>query len=222
VDKVALDYRNDEAIKDYEEFVAEWEVRIRCIVLNSKAFQFCDVDDIVQELLLSLYQKDYLSLYDPTKGTKFSTFIYNFVSRSILGKRDRYARRVWREGLSLSVQEENDDEITFFDTLEASPETLSSEFIDLVTSIYKQLKETPVTSAINDFPRLFSSIVQQIVFGISPECIIVLGEEEASKSGRFGINRKALAYDLGLSESSVSVMLKNFSELALIKTLLPK
>jgi len=222
VAKVSLDSRNDEAIKDYDEFVAEWEVRIRRIVFNSKSFQYCDIDDVVQELLLSLYQKDYLSLYDPDKGAKFSTFIYNFVSRSILGKRDRYFRRVWREGLPLSVHPEDEGEISFFDTLEAAPETFSTEFVDLVMSIYRQLQETPVTSAINDFPRLFRSIVQQIVFGVSPECISVLGEVETNKTGRFGVNRKALAYDLGISESSVSVMLKNFSELPLIKTLLPE
>jgi len=210
--------------KDYDKFLATWEVSIRRIVLSSGSFTFHEVDDVVQELLLSLYEKDYLTRYDSSKGAKLSTFVHNFVSRSVLGKRDRKYRLLWREGISLDMllASEDEEDAALVETLAKAPEQISPEFLNLVVSIYHQLKETPVTSVSNDFPRLFSGVVQQIVYGISPKCIDALGETAANRTGRFCLNRKALAYELGISESAVAIMLQNFRELALVKTLLPE
>jgi len=215
------------AVKDYNEFCQQWKPDIQRMVVDKKAFQFCDVDDVVQELIISLYEKDVLYAYDSSKGAKFSTFIYGFVSRSLLGKRDKYERKTWREGISLVNKDTRSLPAlkkylpTFNESLEAVPDSISVEFIDLVKSVYQELKNTPVTSAANDFPRLFSSIVQQLFFGLSPECALALGETEAHKSGRYGVNRKALAFELGISETGVSVMLTKLGKLPAVKALLP-
>jgi DNA-directed RNA polymerase specialized sigma24 family protein len=209
---------------DYNKFFAAWEGSIRHIVVTSGSFSRHEVDDIVQELLLSLYEKDYLHRYDPSKNTKLSTFVYNFVIRSILGKRDRVRRLRWREGISLDslLASEDEETVAWIEALLSSkPDELSPEFINLVVSIYKQLKQIPVTNVSNDFPRLFKGIVQQVIYGISPECVQALGETVAKRTGRFCLNRKALAYELCISESTLASMIKNFRTLAPVRALLP-
>jgi hypothetical protein len=118
---------------------------------------------------------------------------------------------------------DSDDEETadFIETLIKIPEQVTPEFIGLVVSIYQQLKETPVTNISNDFPRLFRGIVQQVLYGIPPECVQTLGETITKRTGRFCLNRKVLAYELETSESTVALMLQNFRELAPVKALLP-
>jgi DNA-directed RNA polymerase specialized sigma24 family protein len=221
VPKVPLQ-ENRRVRKDYDKFFATWEGKIRHIVVRSGSFPRQEVDDVVQELLLSLYEKDYLTRYDSSKNVKFSTFVQNFVRSSILGKRDRLHRHLWREGISLEAFLENEDEedIVWMEELLRSPEQISPEFISLVVSIYHKLKETPVTSSSNNFPGLFKSIVQQVIYGNPSECVKALGETVTRRTGRFGLNRKVLAYELGISESAVSIMLRDFRKLAPVRELL--
>ena len=209
----------DGVARDYNEFCAQWESRIERIVMASKFFPPPDVADIVQELMMDFYVQDGLHKYDPTRGAKFSSWVYGFVSKRLLGKRDRAARLAWRESVSLYAELEKETE-EFFDILEAPEYDISIEFIDMVTSVYRQLKALPVTSAINDFPKLFSCIVQQTVYGMSPLCIEAIGEQQAAKMGRHGVNRKALAYELNVSESTISVMLNKLATIPVVVDLL--
>ena len=210
----------DRVSRDYDDFCAQWEGRIRRIVLSYNSFQPCDVNDVVQDMMLEFYAKDALGQYDPTRGTRFSTWVHGFVAKRLLGKRDRLVRQAWREGLSLAIHLEDDTEQSLLDLVHTDNPDLSVEFADMVTSVYRQLKKTPVTSVINDFPKLFACIVQQTVYGPSEDCIEALGERQAVKQGHYGVNRKALAYELGISESGVAVMLNRLAEMPAVAGLL--
>ena len=219
------DEKSKQVSRDYDTFCAEWEDHIKTFVLRSNLFYLNDIDDVVQDLMEAFYSKDYLEKYDSDKST-FSTSVYNFISIRIRGMRDRRIRHSKRECLSLNTTlrtydsgsaDKHPDNI---DMLESIPDDISFEFIDMVKSVYKELVKTPVQSTINDYPKLFSCIVQQIVYGISEECIAALGEKAAKRTGRFCINRKALAYEMGVNTGTVSLMLTRFATLPIVVELL--
>lgn len=219
--KNLVERAQEDVVRDYDDFCVKWGDRVRNIVVSKGCFELCDVDDITQDLLAEFVSKDYLSVYDPEKGSKFSTFIYNFTNRRLLGKRDRYVKKIWREGLSLSKTLDAETGETFLDNIEDVSVDVSFEFLSTVKSIYRQLLETPVTSTVNNFPKLFSAVIEQMLYGIPESCVLALGEVEADKNGRYGINRKALAFQLGVSESGVSIMLGRLAEIPAVRSLLP-
>lgn len=220
--KVSLEDARHHAQHDYNKFCVEWGDYIRKLVIGSGSFSYSDIDDVVQELLLIFYEKGYLERYDPLKGTSFSTSVYNFVSKRILRQRDNRFKQMVREGLSLNdtytVKELY--EVSYIDDLESHPESVSYEFLDTVKSVYAELSKYPAKYLIDDFPKLFSCIVQQIVYGISPECREALGEKVAGKDGRNFLNRKALAYEMGVSESTVGLMLIRLAKIPAVEKLL--
>lgn len=218
--KMKLADSSDSVIRDYDEFCAKYERQIRNLVIGYTSFQPCDVDDIVQDLMTDFFVKDALGQFDPTLGTRLSTWVHGFVARRVLGKRDRVMRYLWREGLSLHAALVEEGEHNFLAKLEDAPAEFSAEFLDTVRSVYRQLSETPVTGALNDFPKLFACLVQQIVFGPSEACRAELGERQAASQGRYGVSRKVLAYELGVSESGVAVMLNRLAENPVVVTLL--
>jgi DNA-directed RNA polymerase specialized sigma24 family protein len=227
--KVTLDKSHSEVARDYDDFCAHWEDRIRHIVFASNAFKFEDVDDIVQDLMLEFYTNDGLGQFDPTQGTKFSTWVHGFAAKRLLGKRDKAVRRWWREGLSLNEVLADEGEKDFLGELETAPADVSIEFIDMVLSVYRQLKrdkeELEATSpkgvtTINDYPKLFACIVQQILYGLSEETIAAIGEKQASRTGHYGVNRKALAYEMGLSNSAITTMLARLAKRPSVRSLL--
>jgi len=214
---------------DYAKFYEQWENRIRNIVVGSREIQFCDVDDVVQDLMTDFYANDGLSEFDSERGTKLSTWVYGFVGKRLLGKRDKALRKTFHEGHSLSehFDAERDNNFLGF-SLISEPES-SVDFMDMVTRIYKQLKkdkeeveafrQRPLLP-INDFPRLFSCLVQQVMYGPAPATVEALGVKQACSQGRYGISRKALAYELNLSDSAVSVMLTRLAKIPAVAELM--
>jgi hypothetical protein len=214
--------QREQGIHDYDKFCVEWEERIKLLVNRSRLFSQSDVDDVVQELLENFYVKDYLEKHDAEKSN-FSTSVYTFVSTRIKGLRDRQMRQEWREGLSLNDELPdlaNGHYAEFIDLLEGKPETVSYEFIDMVKSVYKELQEIPVKSNGNDFSKLFACLVQQVVYGPSPECVEALGEKNVAREGRYGVNRQALAYEMGVCEATISNMLKHLAKIPVVVKLL--
>ena len=189
--KVSLSAQKNQAARDYNKFCVDWEERIKKLVSRSRLFSQSDIEEVVQELLVTFYTKDYLGKHDPELSA-FSTSVYNFVTTRIKGLRDKRVRLAKREGLSLNevlmdyqyAGGHDTHMVAFLDFVADSPEVVSMEFIDMVKSVYKELAMIPVTSTINNFPKLFSCIVQQVVYGLSPVCIEALGEKAAAKNGR--------------------------------------
>jgi hypothetical protein len=222
--KVTLTDETNEVLTDYTEFCQEWEVRIKSIVMGSNLFSMNDIDDIVQDLLTTYYTKSYLEKYDPEKGASFATSVYNFVTIRIKGMYDNKQRLHKRETLLLDDDFilDNGDRIKIIDLVESPPENISIEFIDNITSIYRELEKIPVAEDKNYFPRLFSCIVQQLFFGVSEECVEALGEDIVSRSGWHGLNRKALAFEMGVSTTTISRMLARLVNLPFMRAMLER
>lgn len=208
-----IDHLTAEASKTYDDFVRDWGDRIKSLVASKQCFDDVEVDDITQDLLFEFFQKDYLMVYDPTleNASKFSTFVFNFVNKRLLGKRDKVNRRRHVEGLSMNavVSNSEGDEVELGELFQAPADWITLEFKDTVHVIYDELKQIPNTSTVKDLSRLFLLIVKQVMYGCNGQT-----------SGRHGIDRKLLAKEMGVSESGISIMIKNLREQSSLELLL--
>lgn len=211
---------------DYGEFYAEWYEKIRMHVRFKNWFNDADVDDVTQDIIIDFMNGDYLARFDPNKTfihrktgkevkPKFTTFVYAFVNKKLLGKRDKYNKGCWREGLSVEAKVSTDSETTFLDTIEAVADNYDIEFQDFVSYIEDSLLEVPVTSVGNDFPRLFNIIVKQITEGVPKKFYEETGRNSLVAMDRKGLDRHAIAWELGITTSGVAYMLRNLKKLLL-------
>jgi hypothetical protein len=207
---------------DYGAFYAEWYDKISLHVRFKGWFNESDVDDVAQDIIIDFMKGDYLARFDPEKTfihrktgkevkPKFSTFVYAFVNKKLLGKRDKYNKGFWREGLSVEAKVSEDSEMTFLDTIEAVADNYDIEFLDFVDYIKESLLEVPVTTVGNDFPRLFDIIINQIINGVPQKFYNETGH--TVDLNRKGLNRHAIAWELNITTSGVAYMLKNLKKL---------
>ena len=196
----------------YEEFYSIWYVKLKNHVYY-KNFPESIVEDVTQELMLQFLEGDYLNIFDPEKQTinkrtglptkvKFSTFVYSWANKVLLGKRDRYRRLFWREGLSSNAPLSNDnEEATFLKNLQAVSDNYQCELDDLIRFIRDGLKKRKVTSIGNDMLLLFDKVLEHVLKG-PPEHIKL-------KNKIVGFSPKALAMDLGVSNGGLHYMMKS-------------
>lgn len=204
---------------EYDEFVKIWYPRVQNMVWRSRHFTPEQVAEVTQELFLSMLEKDYLNLYDPTRDhvCAFSTFVYGYISRLILSKRDKARRMRYREGVSLNTSKNDSDSdnktrsARHKDAMLAVQDTYSFELDDTLKSVYRAL-HSDGTERGDVLASLLYNIVQQLKHGISAECRAALGEEAANQAGNWGVNRYALAWELGVRPNVITTRLKHLRE----------
>ena len=149
----------------------------------------------------------------------------------VLGKRDEYRRKDWHEGLSIDemsdvffeqalgeVPVDGDVGLPLQLLFASSVPTVTQEFLDTCKAIYSELLQTPVTTTLNNFPLLFGCMVRQILVGVSDECRAALGDVVRDKKV-FSMNRNALAWELGVTRMTISLMIRQMSELPAMRRL---
>ena len=198
------------APKNYSDFYKIWFPKLRTHIYYKGYFPDDIIEDVTQELMTDFFEGDYLNKFDPDKmflnkktgemsKVKFSTFLYSWTNKKLLGKRDAYKRLFWAEGLSTNkLISDSDNTTTFLDSLGAVADNYQLEFKELVDYIKESLKERKVTSLGNNFPLFFDKIMEHVFSG---------GKTQREFKTKSGLNLSSLAKDLGISTTGVSYML---------------
>lgn len=77
---------------DIEEFLNDWGRKIRTCII-SFGFRDPDIDDIFQDLIEEFIARDYISHYDPEKGT-WATYVYGFVNVRLLAHANKRKQHI--------------------------------------------------------------------------------------------------------------------------------
>ena len=177
---------------DYVEFVALYASRIKLQVSGFSGIDRDEVDDITQSVIMQFIAGDYLNIYSadrqshyaearyqqqqllyesgeidlpPIRCTgKFSSFVFEFVKRRLMGIRDKTNRRVsiMRSLDSFfEVEREGDEQeaslLVFVGQVEA--EFQNVELRQLLQRAYAHLCSITVPTSTRDFPQLFLQAV---------------------------------------------------------------
>jgi DNA-directed RNA polymerase specialized sigma24 family protein len=182
---------------NYEDFYTEWAPKFRTAVRGAGCFKECDVDDIVQDMMLEfisgkgrdgLLNVDggYLKAYDPAKGAP-STYVWRFVRTRLWNITKRRRKIAFRE-LPMTI-DSADGEVEL-DYPDPNNEVETWECSQDVKDIYDKL-----SSAAGDrkLAELFMAITKQL-------------------SIRDNIDKAELADQFGVSKRKISFWIRELSE----------
>lgn len=142
-------------------------------IVRSMSIDTAHVEDVVSDIMLRLYERDVLAMFDPEKEfihdgrvcrANFKSFLYSIVQCYARGQRDRIRRqRQWE----LNTLDDLSTDLTFFGHAvanidDASLDTLSEQ--RLIETIRDHLKTVPRRSAYDqcDVLALFDEVIDQI------------------------------------------------------------
>ena len=171
-------------VSDYTTFYEEWASWVSTAIATAGIYDRGAAEDLHQEVFESAQREDWLSLYNPSKGASWNTFIVNRILYVIKKRKSRFAYRAQYETV-----DELESEVFSNIVVDDSEAFDEIAFIDSVTRVEQSLRETPRTSS-KDLAGLFSLMVKQVCF-------------------EDGINRGELARQLGVSPQSVSNWIKS-------------
>lgn len=174
---------------------------------RSQAYQFGfrgeDLADLVQALFSNMWERDYLSLYDPSKS-KFDTFVYVFIRREIFTALRKLSRDVMAKSISLLERRPNEDSRNLaLETLEVKkPGEPSVEdrvaFRELIAQALVELEEYPVYAY-----RLYNEKTGEVVERSERQVLLFLLD------GTWGRDEMAIA--MGCSEGRLSQLISDLS-----------
>jgi len=217
----------------YDEFVHLYYPRITRQVRSFAGIRPGDVEDITQIIVMQFIEKDYLNIYDHGKQAmiaeqrnqenqakfeagdlvyepaklkgKFTSFLYEFVLRRLMGLRDKSNRLFIKEGTSvqqlLEAQDEPGDShisvpVAFTKALGVvDNEYFSIELRQVLKKCHEMLVARTSPTPTRDFPRLFQTMVV---------------ETFTNEDGSF--DKKNYADQLGITVSAVSMQIKSLRE----------
>jgi DNA-directed RNA polymerase specialized sigma24 family protein len=157
--------------ESYEEFLDDRQpYRSWCFhLLLTRGVPIDDAEAALQDLLLDFWEKQYLEVYDPARGT-FDTFLFAFVERRSRHHKDALYRRLrWELSTEQPMAENEYGVLTLGDTIEAPPNELveeddyfSFETSMAVRTVYQRLRERPVMRG-KDYAKLFRTMLGHLV-----------------------------------------------------------
>lgn len=124
----------------FADFVKEWKPKLETLSADMY-LRGQDIEDCVSELLEEFWARDYLSIFDPRKGT-IATFVYGFAKPRIKGFRARFLTHMRKTEKELdSLEEWQLDEAT--DLVDQIDFQKQFDHRDLVRSIRERLAVLP-------------------------------------------------------------------------------
>lgn len=178
--------------RDYEEFVAKYSATIKKQVSRYDGIQPEDVEDIVQTIIMQFVAGDYLQIYDAGRQSsyaearyskqlkkfeageldyrpvrhvgKFSSFMFEFVNRRLMGFRDRSNRYISKMRSLESFfdkDESSEGDVPQLSQYIGIPdaEFINIEVRQLLQRAFQHLVDNTNPTETRNFPELFTQIV---------------------------------------------------------------
>ena len=182
----------DERRRRFEEFAIEWTSKVRGIAYRS-GFRGIDLSDCVQEVLTFLFEKDYLSRYDESRG-KLSTYMYTLALMRVLD----YKRNMGKlSGGEFNASEQMESDAFTFPDADYASVLSRIEMRTALAETYAWLSQLPSPDG-QQLARLLSDIVGQV-----------------QESGR--VSFEEIAERRGLSRRTLSNQRKRLAESAVMQ-----
>lgn len=211
---------------DYVEFYSMFHSKIKAQVGAFNGINFNDIEDITNDIIMQFIAGRYLEVYSvPTqqahaearyqeqmeqyeagdltyKPTKhkglFSSFVYEFTKRRLLGIRDRTNRRFQKEGKSLDQffeQNEDEEENSLIGLIgHWDHQYFAADLRSLLKNSYKSLEFYTLATDTRNLPELFQAI-----------CTATFMEKD-------GFNREVYAASKGITVSAVSMQIRDLRD----------
>ena len=166
----------------FDDFVKEWKPKLETLSADMY-LRGQDIEDCVAELLEEFWVRDYLSVYDPEKGT-IATFVYGFAKPRIKGFRARFLTHMRKTAKELDGLEEwQIDQAA--DLVDQTDWQKPLDHSDLLVCIRERLAELP-----NPEGAQFTHLV--------------LFDLMYAQARQGEVNFSDIAYHLGISPSAVT------------------
>lgn len=178
----------------YEQLINDWSGRIEMIARRF-GFRGEDLEDIKSMIFMQFFQGDYFHIYDPRKS-KFSTFMYNFISRRVLQQVSKRTR---------------DPIASYVPLTTGSSEEVTGEMIVELIEVHAPRMEDRVesTEIIQEIRRSLAKLPQR-----GKRNLLALFDMMI-----LDWPRSSIAEELGVSEATVCLMIKDLRETQAIKLL---
>lgn len=166
----------------FADFVKEWKPKLETLSADMY-LRGQDIEDCVAELLEEFWARDYLSVFDPAKGT-IATFVYGFAKPRIKGFRARFLTHMRKTARELDGLEEWQlDQAT--DLVDRTDWQKPLDHIDLLRCIRDRLEQLP-----NPAGAQFSHLA---IFDLM-----------YAQARQGEVNFSDIAYHIGISPSAVT------------------
>lgn len=182
----------------FEDLVADWSGRIEMIARRF-GFKGPELEDAKSMIFLQFFEGGYMTIYDPRMAV-FSTFMYNFIQKRMLQlvskkQRDPIANYVPLMGTSPDNNQDGPGGEMFMDMLDPKSRTMEEVFesTSVIQEIRRRLAEMPQRGKRN-LVALFDMLI-------------------------LDWPRADMAEQLGVSEATVCLMIKDLREAQAIKML---
>lgn len=166
---------------DFEDLVSSWSSRVEMIA-KKYAFRGEDLEDIKSMIFEQFYAGDYFKIYDPRKS-KFSTFMYNFITKRVLQQVSKRTRDPLYASVPLAIGPVQDPGEIVIDLVQAIAPRMEDkvESTEIIQEIRKALGELPQRGKRNllalfdmmilDWPR--SAIAEVLDVSEATVCLMI-------------------------------------------------
>lgn len=178
---------------DYEDLIASWSSRVEMIA-KKYGFKGEDLEDIKSLIFMQFFAGNYFKIYDPRKA-KFSTFMYNFITKRVLQQVSKRTRDPLYASVPLAIGPLQDPGEVILDLVQLVAPRMEDkvESTEIIQEIRKALGELPQRGKRN-LLALFDMMI-------------------------LDWPRSAMAEVLGVSEATVCLMIKDLRETEAIQLL---
>lgn len=179
----------------FEDLIADWSGRIE-MISRRYGFRGEDLEDIKSLVFMQFYEGRYFDIYDPRKA-KFSTFMYNFITKRVLQQVSKRTRDPIHAYVPLSIGAISED---------GGGEILL-DLVNIPTTRIEDKVES--TEIIQEIRRALAKLPQR-----GKRNLLALFDMMI-----LDWPRSSMAEELGVSEATICLMIKDLRETQAINLL---
>lgn len=181
------------APSDFQDLVSSWSSRVEMIA-KKYGFRGEDLEDIKSLIFEQFYTGKYFEIYDPRKA-KFSTFMYNFITKRVLQQVSKRTRDPLHGSVPLAIGPVQDPGEIIIDLVQLAAPRMEDkvESTEVIQEIRRALGALPQRGKRN-LLALFDMMI-------------------------LDWPRSAMAQMLGVSEATVCLMIKDLRDTSAIQLL---